>query len=298
MAQATLGVGKRELMTAKDIEAVALNLGCHPAAVEAITMVESAGSGYFSKSEDALMRIKILPEPHAFEDYMPKAKVSQARTNGLAYANYAATRASGHYKRMGPASSRYNFFQRMISYDSIAAYMSISSGSFQIMGFNAEACGYKDAQVMFEDFCDSEQKQLAAFVAFLVKKGLADDMRSENYHEIERVYNGGGLGGAYATRMQTFATRLKAKQWANWAPHKPISDVKPGVPLVKRPYPGLLELGDSGRAVQDLQVKLGIASGDGKFGPLTQAAVIEFQKANNLVADGIVGRVTHELLWK
>jgi peptidoglycan hydrolase-like protein with peptidoglycan-binding domain len=298
MASITLGVGKGALLTAKDIEQAALSLKCHPATIEAITQVESAGSGYFSLSEDKLRRIKILPEPHVFGDKLPTALIKKALEVGLAYENYKVTKASGHYKRMGPAKARYDFFARMIDFKQSTAYLSISSGKFQIMGFNFESCGWKDAQKMFEDFCESEAYQLKAFLGFMATNNLVNAMQTENYARIEKVYNGGGLNGVYANRMKAAAAVLRAKQWKNWTPNNPIPVVKIDKLLTKKEYPGLLEMGDSGQAVADLQIKLGITHGDGMFGPKTREAVIEFQKKNNIVADGIVGRVTHEALWK
>ena len=52
-----------------------------------------------------------------------------------------------------------------------------------------------------------------------------------------------------------------------------------------------LRLGDTGRDVQDLQIILQL-SVDGIFGPDTEAAVLVFQEAVGLYADGIVGRNT------
>ena len=62
-----------------------------------------------------------------------------------------------------------------------------------------------------------------------------------------------------------------------------------------------LRLGSSGNEVLQLQ-KILIAKGylfgtaDGSFGPKTHLAVIAFQKANNLFADGVVGRATRAIL--
>ena len=50
----------------------------------------------------------------------------------------------------------------------------------------------------------------------------------------------------------------------------------------------ILKRGLSGAPVKRLQQKLGIDA-DGAFGPGTEKAVKEFQKANSLTADGIAG---------
>jgi peptidoglycan L-alanyl-D-glutamate endopeptidase CwlK len=60
---------------------------------------------------------------------------------------------------------------------------------------------------------------------------------------------------------------------------------------------GLLQLGAKGPAVTDVQKRLilwGFNPGraDGKFGPKTEAAVLDFQKSRKLKADGIVGPKT------
>jgi peptidoglycan hydrolase-like protein with peptidoglycan-binding domain len=53
----------------------------------------------------------------------------------------------------------------------------------------------------------------------------------------------------------------------------------------------LLRQGASGAQVKKLQEALGI-SADGKFGPGTRKAVVEFQTKNGLTADGIAGPMT------
>ena len=49
--------------------------------------------------------------------------------------------------------------------------------------------------------------------------------------------------------------------------------------------------GDTGKMVRQIQEALNLSI-DGNFGPKTEAAVINFQRTNHLVADGIVGRNT------
>jgi hypothetical protein len=68
-------------------------------------------------------------------------------------------------------------------------------------------------------------------------------------------------------------------------------------------FTSLLKEGLKGNEVTELQKSLNIAgyncgTADGKFGPMTKAAVIQFQTANGLKSDGIVGSLTRALLNK
>lgn len=58
-----------------------------------------------------------------------------------------------------------------------------------------------------------------------------------------------------------------------------------------------LRRGSKGDIVKSVQIKLGGLSVDGDFGRLTEAKVKEFQKANSLVADGVVGSKTWKALF-
>ena len=57
----------------------------------------------------------------------------------------------------------------------------------------------------------------------------------------------------------------------------------------------VLKKGSKGTTVKKLQEFLEIGA-DGMFGPGTEQAVISFQKANGLVADGIVGPSTWDCM--
>ncbi|OYW63029.1 MAG: hypothetical protein B7Z40_15665 [Bosea sp. 12-68-7] len=228
-----LGQGRAAAISNDDMAALARELGCHPASLEAIAEVESNGFGWFDDG-----RIKILPEPHKFDDYLPAARRAEARRLGLATLSYAATKASGHYKRMtnGPGP-RYALLARMIAFDENAAFNAISVGRFQIMGFNHAVCGYRSAKAMFEAFVDSEANQLRAFGRFLVDKKLKDELVREDFDGIERGYNGGGLNGVYARRMRTEAARLKRGKWAKWPESWPGKGVTIAPPPMARAEP-------------------------------------------------------------
>lgn len=74
----------------------------------------------------------------------------------------------------------------------------------------------------------------------------------------------------------------------------------PDAPLTPQPAPtrapspisAYLRLGSVGPATAALQRGLGLNVVDGKFGPATLAAVIQFQKLHGLIPDGIAGPIT------
>ncbi len=71
-----------------------------------------------------------------------------------------------------------------------AAIQSASWGRFQIMGFNFKLAGYSTAELFVEGMFKSENAQLAAFVAFIGKSGLAEHIRDKNWASFARGYNG------------------------------------------------------------------------------------------------------------
>jgi len=78
----------------------------------------------------------------------------------------------------------------------------------------------------------------------------------------------------------------------------------PPPPTVWPPYPGVvLRRGMNGPSIRQVQERLNELGAnprlatDGVFGPLTEAAVMAFQRANGLNADGVVGPRTWEALF-
>lgn len=57
-----------------------------------------------------------------------------------------------------------------------------------------------------------------------------------------------------------------------------------------------IKMGSQGNAVKALQAKLGGLTADGRFGPMTKAKVIEFQRSKRTTANGVVGPRTWALL--
>ncbi len=100
---------------------------------------------------------------------------------------------------------------------------------------------------------------------------------------------------AEETRLEMSLTPTPVPSWPG-----SVMQVTPD-PSAPTPEP-VLRTGSAGQTVKDLQSRLltlGYYAGevDGRFGAGTKEAVILFQTANGLQADGIVGSETREVLY-
>jgi len=93
--------------------------------------------------------------------------------------------------------------------------------------------------------------------------------------------------------------KLNSDKTLEWFTGEPVqmSGKKPLPSKGDKKDNGLLELGDSGAKVKDLQEKLNqlgfnVGKIDGIFGPKTKAGVIAFQRSQSIAVDGIVGPQT------
>ena len=78
----------------------------------------------------------------------------------------------------------------------------------------------------------------------------------------------------------------------------PAPKPAPSKPAPANSYPGyLLKRGSRGKAVEDVQRRLGRLTIDGIYGPKTEARVKSFQAAFGLAIDGIVGPQTWKALF-
>lgn len=110
-------------------------------------------------------------------------------------------------------------------------------------------------------------------------------------------------GSSMNTYMQNQIKQITAKP-----PAPPPVTTKPPAPAAKAPVgsvpakpSGLFRRGSSGSGVRALQTMLNKAGAklkvDGIFGPLTDAALRNYQSKNGLVVDGIAGPKTMAKLW-
>ena len=239
------------------IEKAAAKIGCAVAAVRAVIDVESRG-GFLPDG-----RPKILFERHYF-CRLTNAKHDRTHPD-ISHSKW------GGYKG---GAAEYDRLHRAIALNRDAALRSASWGAFQIMGDNYKICGFGSVKDFVAAMVAGEPEQLDAFVGFVKKSRLDDELIRLDWAGFARGYN----GPAY--KVNKYDEKLGAAYRFHSA----------GGARVNSPLP-LLKMGDEGEHVKVLQRALKIRD-DGDFGPATKAAVIAFQKKNRLYADGVVGKNT------
>ncbi|MCJ2012728.1 N-acetylmuramidase family protein [Methylobacterium sp. J-076] len=168
--------GSTAALAAADFASAAKELGCDVAAIQAVTEVESKGDGFFPSN-----RPKILFEAHIFskrtfhvyDSTFPD--ISSKKWN------------KGLYKG---GEAEYDRLTKAMALDRVAALQSASWGMFQIMGFNAKACGFGTVEDMVAAMFESQSKQLEAFVKFIKSSKLVSSIKSKDWKAFAVGYNG------------------------------------------------------------------------------------------------------------
>ncbi len=234
-----------------DFDEAASQLGCDVAAIRAVWEVEAAGQHFLSDGS-VIRRF----EPHHFPDGYWQEIGFEPRQGEAAW-------------RASVRQSSERMFQQAAALDRRAAMRASSWGAPQIMGFNAQACGFSSPREMVEHMAQGAPHQLGAFVQLVEGWGLGSALRAHDWRAFAARYNGSGQVDEYARRMEAAYRRHSG-------------GARSAV---------VLRVGDRGPAVVELQRALGIED-DGAFGPDTNQAVMRFQERSGLPADGIVGHRT------
>lgn len=166
---------------------------------------------------------------------------------------------------------------RAAALDQTAAWQATSWGAFQVMGFHWQRLRYNSVQGFVASMSSrGDDGQMDAFAAFVEADGrLHYALKVGDWDTVERLYNGGGYGGAYAAKLRAAVAVFSGAD----APAAPRA----------------LRRGDRGPDVAAVQAALGVRH-DGDFGQMTDTAVRLFQGDVGLVVDGIVGRMTRDAL--
>lgn len=169
------------LLSPDDILRAAETLGVEPAAIRAIDEVESRGSGFLGDG-----RPVILFERHIMYRRLKEAGLDADRLAARCPA--FINPQPGGYR--GGTSEWFRLdLARQI--DRAAANESASWGRYQIMGFHWQTCGFESIDAFVAAMCESEARQLEAFVAFIqADKALKKAIKARKWDEVARRYNG------------------------------------------------------------------------------------------------------------
>lgn len=221
-----------------------------PAALWALLAVETRGFGYLPDK-----RPKILFERHKFHK----------RTGGKfdAQSDISSPASGGYSKDEDAGAGEYDRLSRAIALDRNAALESASWGLGQVMGFNATKLKYDSAEDMVKRFMADEDKQLDGVVRFMnANLPLLKALQNQNWTSVAFFYNGAEYKkNAYDTRLQKFFDLYSLPG------HAP--DIETRANQARLAY---LDFDPGGI--------------DGMMGSNTRAAIVSFQKKNNIVPSG------------
>jgi murein L,D-transpeptidase YcbB/YkuD len=263
--------------TFAEIEKAASQAGIERAALLAVAEIESGGRAYalIGGRKEPLIRF----EGHYFDRRLVGAAREQARRSGLSSPETGAI--------ANPASqpARWKMLERAATLNRKAAYESVSWGIGQVMGAHWAWLGYASADALVAEARSGVEGQMRLMIHYIVKAGLADALTARDWDGFARGYN----GPAY--RRYGYHTRLAAAYRKHAGGRGTVEISANG---------GMLQRGDSGEAVRNLQIALAGAGyplrPDGRFGPLTDAALRKFQRDRGLAIDGIAGPRTLDAL--
>ena len=179
-------VGRGQPLTRAGLTNVLTRLGLGPAGaahIWTVVEVETAGvtQGFGFRVD---RRPQILFERHKFRDF----------TNGRF--NQEAPDISAPAGGYGSLASQYSKLDKAIGLcerESLGVEPALKSASWgmgQVMGFNHSAAGFASAEDMVNAMVEGEDAQLAGMAGFLVSKGLADELRRQDWTAFARGYNG------------------------------------------------------------------------------------------------------------
>lgn len=184
------GEDTTRMLKQSDLARAAHELDVDVAAVMAVNLIESAGSGFVDH------RPAILFERHQMRRQLLKHGVSAAEVDKLAVTHHQIINKKPGGYIGGPGEYRKLQQAQRIHHD--AALESCSWGAFQIMGYHWEIMGYASAQDFVAQMHASEGAHLQALVRFIkADSGLHKALKSRKWADFAKRYN----GPAYAQNL-------------------------------------------------------------------------------------------------
>lgn len=184
-------------LTEADFKLVAKELGVEIAVIKAVVLIEAGTQmkGFwapgvpvinFDKTMYSRFRSKVSSAAGAKGEKVPEGLTGYALREWTQLINARKVNAQG-------------------------ANMGTFWGMFQIGGFNYKLCGCETVDEFVRRMADSELSQLELFAAFIIKGGMADDLRKKNWAGFARKYNGASYAKrGYHTKMAAAYEKFKA----------------------------------------------------------------------------------------
>lgn len=262
--------------TAAAVRAHAARLQMEEAALFAVVEIEANGVTYVPVGgrDEPVIRF----EGHYFDARLTNGKRALARKQRLASPKVGGVR--------NPASQESRWSKLLVParrIDKRAALESTSWGLGQVMGAHWKTLGFSSVEHLVEHARSGAAGQIDLMIRYIEAFGLVDEIQRLDFRAFTRGYNGpGGIKRGYHTRMKAAYERRAGKEG------------------VVSAAAGMLRMGSKGAKVRELQALLTRVGYpvkvDGDYGPSTKAAVLQFQAANGLTADGVAGPQTQRAL--
>lgn len=185
-------IGAAKALEPGDIDRVAHDIGVEPRMLRAIVKIEAPRGPL-----DAQGRVTALYEPHIAYRMSNSSTRSRLVAAKIAYAKWGLIKyPKSSYDRIDMCSK--------IASEELAADAT-SWGMGQIMGFNAQSCGYLDAVSMVKAFAADAENQVAGMGAYILNNSaLLRAIIRRDFDAIAEYWN----GAAY--RKHNYQGRLKS----------------------------------------------------------------------------------------
>lgn len=266
-------------MTENDYTRAADMLRVEVPVIQAVAKVETNGSPFLPDG-----RPDILYEAHLFGRWTKNRFAGVRDTKGK-----AISATSWDRSLYGAAGAwQYTRLGRAMDCDESAAIKSASWGAFQILGQEAGPAGFKDLESFVRAMAHSAGDHLTAFCNYVLTNKLDDELRSQDWKNFARQYNGPAYAkNQYDTKMATAHRQLAASWAAKRISTKPDL-APPPQPVPTQPAPmypreTVAKVQAALTIVPEIAVNLKV---DGWMGPKTEAAIKMYEQFAHLPIDG------------
>lgn len=252
------------------VQVLAKELNVEAADLLAVAEVESAGVTSWPCKNGPMPPIRF--EGHYFYRLLSGAKRAKAIKAGLASPKAGAVANPKNYQ------ARYDMLARAKAIDPAAAIQSTSYGLGQVMGDHYKKLGFATPQALEALAVSGVDGQIDLMARYIRKFGLVDEIQGHKDASFAIQYNGPAAAkGNYAGKISKARARYIA--FLNAGATGPVENEDAGAKQIQ----------------MDLK-KLGYYAGptNGKYGPMTKAAVKKFQMEHGLIPDGKYGKMTDE----